>query len=92
VKRLGYDGVTVHGFRSAFRTWSSEQTNFPREVLEMSLAHAVGSKTEAAYQRGDVLIKRRKLMEAWCRYCSTPPVAGKVLTLTGVKLETPKGA
>ena len=93
--RLGYGGFTVHGMRSAFRTWSSEQTSFPREVLEMSLAHAVGSKTEAAYQRGDVLAKRAKLMETWARYCAEPPAAGKVLTLHGVKLETPlavKGA
>jgi integrase len=87
--RLGYKGVTIHGFRSAFRTWASETTSFPREICERALAHAIGSKTEAAYERGDAIAKRRKLMEAWSKYCSAPPVAGKVLTLRGVKLGAP---
>jgi integrase len=64
------DGCTVHGFRSAFRDWAAEQTNFPREVAELALAHAVGSATERAYARGDLLEQRRKLMEAWARYCA----------------------
>jgi integrase len=90
VARLGYGG-TIHGYRSCFRTWASEQTNYPREVMERSLAHAVGSKTEAAYERGDQLAKRRKLMEAWAKYCTTPlPATGKVLNLHGVKLGAPK--
>jgi integrase len=95
VARLGYDGVTIHGFRSAFRTWASEQTNYPREIMERCLAHAVGSKTEQAYERSDQITKRRKLMETWSRYCTTPPAAGKVIPIQGVKLETPlkvKGA
>jgi integrase len=57
--------LTTHGFRSTFRDWCAEQTNFPREVAESALAHALENKTEAAYQRGDLLLKRRKLMESW---------------------------
>jgi integrase len=57
--------ITVHGMRSAFRDWCSEETNFPREVVEMSLAHAIESKTEAAYFRSDLLEKRRALMDTW---------------------------
>jgi integrase len=74
-------GVTVHGFRSSFKDWCSEQTNFAWEVSEAALGHAPGDKTERAYRRGDVLEKRRKLMEAWANYCSRPAGAGeKVLT------------
>jgi integrase len=62
-------GVTVHGFRSAFRDWVAEQTSFSGEVAEMALAHAVRGATEAAYWRGDLLEQRRKLMEAWGSYC-----------------------
>jgi integrase len=65
--------VTVHGFRSTFKDWASECTSFPREVAEMALSHAVGDETEQAYQRGDLFEKRRKLMEAWSRYCISPP-------------------
>ncbi|MBL8550454.1 MAG: tyrosine-type recombinase/integrase [Hyphomonadaceae bacterium] len=60
---------TVHGFRSTFRDWAAERTNFPREVAEAALAHAVGDKVEAAYRRGDLFEKRRKLMDAWGSYC-----------------------
>jgi integrase len=61
-------GVTSHGFRATFSTWAAEETNFPSEVREMALAHAVGDKVEAAYRRGDLFQKRRDLMEAWARY------------------------
>lgn len=64
---------TVHGFRSSFRDWGSEETDFPREVLEMALAHAIADKTEAAYRRGALLEKRRALMEAWAAFLSPPP-------------------
>ena len=57
-----------HGFRSSFRDWASEQTSFPNEVCEMALAHAIRDKTEAAYRRGDLLAKRRALMDAWASY------------------------
>ena len=76
--RIGRDDLTVHGFRSTFRDWASERTNFPSEVVEMALAHAIESKTEAAYRRGDLFEKRRKLMEAWAAYCMAP-ATGKVL-------------
>lgn len=62
---------TAHGFRSAFRDWASEQTNFPREVCEMALAHSIKDKTEAAYRRGDLFEKRRELMIDWCKYTTT---------------------
>jgi len=71
LKAMGYD-VTVHGFRSTFRTWAAEQTSFPREVIEAALAHAVGDATERAYQRGDMFEKRAQLMNQWATYLSTP--------------------
>jgi integrase len=61
---------TTHGFRSSFRDWCAEQTNCPREVCEMALAHNVGSAVERAYQRSKLFEKRRELMEAWGRYCT----------------------
>jgi integrase len=61
--------VTTHGFRSSFRDWAGEATNFAREVAEAALAHSVGDAAERAYRRGDALEKRRKLMDAWARYC-----------------------
>jgi integrase len=70
--------LTAHGFRSTFRDWCAERTNFPNEVCEMALAHAVGSKVEAAYRRGDMFDKRRKLMDAWTTYCATPKT-GKIV-------------
>lgn len=76
----GRQGVP-HGFRSSFRDWAGERTNFPREVAEMALAHVVKDKTEAAYRRGDALAKRRQLMDAWARYCETPAGAGQVASI-----------
>jgi integrase len=66
--------ITVHGFRSSFRDWAAEQTNFSRELAELALAHRVGDDVERAYQRSDLLAKRRQLAEAWARYCASPPV------------------
>jgi integrase len=63
-------GITVHGFRSTFRDWASEQTNFPNEVAEAALAHVIENKTEAAYRRGDLFEKRRALMDEWAAYCA----------------------
>jgi integrase len=59
-----------HGFRSSFRDWASERTNVPRDVAEMALAHAIPSKVEAAYRRGDLFEKRRKLMQSWSEFCA----------------------
>jgi integrase len=70
--------VTTHGFRSTFRTWAAEQTSFPSAVVEMSLAHTVGSEVERAYQRSDLIDHRRRLMDQWATYCSRPPTAGSV--------------
>jgi len=71
--------ATTHGFRSAFKDWASEQTAFPREVIEMALAHRVGDDTEQAYLRGDLLKKRRQLMDAWAAFSSTSSqVSGNV--------------
>jgi integrase len=69
LKRLGASKITVHGFRSSFRDWAAEETQFSREVVEMALAHQVDSKVEAAYRRGELLAKRRLLMEEWARFC-----------------------
>lgn len=63
------DDVTVHGFRSTFRDWASEETNFQNEVCEQALAHTIGNLTEAAYRRGNLFGKRRELMQAWANYC-----------------------
>ena len=80
------DGVTVHGFRSSFRTWAAERTNYPREICEVALAHTVGDETERAYQRGDLLDKRRRLMDQWSAFCRSKPrsKSGNVLPLRGV--------
>lgn len=75
LKRMGRSDLTTHGFRSTFRDWAAEKSNFQREVAEMALAHAIGSAVEAAYRRGDLFEKRRQLMEAWSSYCDLPPEA-----------------
>jgi integrase len=81
---IGYQAVTAHGFRSTFRDWAAERTNFPNEVAEMALAHSVSNKVEAAYRRGDLFEKRRQLAEAWAKYCATS-VAGDVVQLAAVR-------
>ena len=72
LKHMGRETLTVHGFRSTFRDWSAETTNFPREVCEQALAHTLADKVEAAYRRGDLFEKRRRLMNAWAVYCGQP--------------------
>jgi integrase len=74
------DTATVHGFRSSFRDWAAEMTNFPREAAEIALAHRVGDDTEEAYRRGDLLKKRRALAEAWARYCASTPSSAATVT------------
>jgi integrase len=71
LRRMGRDDITVHGFRSTFRDYAEECTQFGGTVAEAALAHLVGDKTEAAYRRGDLFQKRAKLMQAWATYCST---------------------
>jgi integrase len=76
------NGYTVHGFRSSFRDWCAEMTNYPRELAEAALAHVLKDKTEASYQRGDLFEKRRKLMRTWAGYCaSLPRTAGDVVAI-----------
>ncbi len=81
LKRVGRSDVTVHGFRSTFRDWCAESTNYPSDVAEMALAHAVRDKTEAAYRRGDLLKKRARLMADWARYCSKPIEPASVIPI-----------
>lgn len=69
LRRMKRDDLTVHGFRSTFRDWASEQTSFPHETCEHALAHRISDKAEAAYRRGDQFEKRRKLMDAWASFC-----------------------
>ena len=78
VRRMGKD-ITPHGYRSTFRDWAAERTNFSREVCEMALAHVVSNKTEAAYLRGDLFDKRRSLMDTWESYAVSDDA--KVVTL-----------
>jgi integrase len=84
LSRMNRSDLTAHGFRSTFRDWAAERTNFPSEVVEMALAHAVSDKVEAAYRRGDLFEKRRKLMEAWASYCDRAEVPGKIITMRSI--------
>src|SRR5260370_3157629 len=78
LRRIKIGAATVRGFRSSFRDWAGNVSNFPREVVETALAHVIGDKAEQAYRRSDALEKRRKLMDQWAAYCSTPKT-GKVV-------------
>jgi hypothetical protein len=69
LRRMKREDITVHGFRSTFRDWASEQTSFPHETCEHALAHGISNKAEAAYRRGDQFEKRQKLMGAWADFC-----------------------
>ncbi|MBV8523265.1 MAG: site-specific integrase [Acetobacteraceae bacterium] len=80
LERMGRNDLTVHGFRSAF-DWCAESTNYPREVAEAALANMLADKTEAAYRRGDLFEKRRRLMEDWAGFCAQPNRAGEVVML-----------
>lgn len=68
LRRMGHGDVTVHGFRSTFRDWAGDATEFPRELVEQALAHTIVSKVERAYRRGIAVDRRRQLMEAWAKY------------------------
>ena len=78
---IGRKDITVHGFRSSFRDWAAEQTNFPRQVVEAALAHVVGDATEAAYLRTDLLDRRRPLMETWAQHCAHVGVKANVVPM-----------
>jgi integrase len=81
LRRLEQSDITAHGFRSAFRDWAAERTNFPRSVCEAALAHVVKDRTEAAYFRSDLFDQRRKLMDGWSGFATTTPA--KVLPIKG---------
>jgi integrase len=85
LRRMGRDDITVHGFRSTFRDWAAEQTAYPSEVVEMALAHTIINKVEAAYRRGDLIEKRRRLMADWSRFCATVTSEGKVVPMRSAK-------
>jgi integrase len=91
LRRMDRDDITVHGFRSSFRDWVSEKTNFSSEVAEMALAHTIENKVEAAYRRGDLFEKRRKLMDAWGRYCDKPQ-GGEVIPIQSRQVPAVKAA
>ena len=76
-------GITVHGFRSSFRDWAAERTNYPNIVVEAALAHAISNKVEAAYRRGDLFEKRRRLMAEWAAWCSRPVPADATVMAIG---------
>lgn len=80
LKRMEVD-VTVHGFRSTFRDWTAERTSTPHHVAEMALAHTIKNSAEAAYRRGDLLEKRRQLMNHWADYCAAPASVGTVTAI-----------
>ena len=83
LRRMGRGDLTAHGFRSTFRDWCAEATNYPREVAEAALAHTLRDKTEAAYQRGDLMEKRRRLMAEWASFCARPVAAVVSLRVGG---------
>jgi integrase len=86
LRRMGRGDLTVHGFRSSFRDWAAERTGFPAEVAEMALAHTVSDAVERAYRRGDLFQKRRQMMDAWAKFCTTAPAAGgKVVAFAAAK-------
>jgi integrase len=84
LKRMDHGDLTAHGFRSTFRDWAAERTNYPNEVAEMALAHTINDKAERAYRRGELIDKRRRLMQDWAKFCSKVPIDkdnGKVVPL-----------
>ena len=82
MRRMAVDAVP-HGFRSTFRDWCSERTNYPRDLAEQALAHSLESKVEAAYRRGDALEKRRAMMAAWAAHCDRATAGGVVIPIQG---------
>jgi len=91
LRRMERGGLTVHGMRSSFRDWCAEATGYPRELAEAALAHTLRDKVEAAYQRGDMMDKRRKLMGEWASFCHRPladvGADGKVVALRGTVVD-----
>jgi len=82
LRRMEYNNITVHGFRSTFRDWAGETTSFPREVIEAALAHGIKDKAEAAYARSDLFDKRRDLMQAWANVATPETLGANVIALS----------
>ncbi|MSP02563.1 MAG: integrase, partial [Acetobacteraceae bacterium] len=80
LRRMGRGDLTAHGFRSTFRDWAAE-TGQPADVAEAALAHTPGSKVQSAYQRGDLLERRRKLMDTWAEFCARQAVTADVVPI-----------
>jgi integrase len=86
LRRMNRGDITVHGFRSTFRDWAAERTNFANHVVEAALAHTIGNAVEAAYRRGDLFDKRRRLAGAWATFCGAPStVSGRDATVTKLR-------
>lgn len=83
LRRMERGKLTAHGFRSAFQDWAAESTSYASQVVEMSLAHAIGNKVEAAYRRGDLFDKRARLMAEWAKFCAKPMQVGEVVQIKG---------
>jgi integrase len=84
LQSMGRGNITAHGFRSTFRDWAADLTNYPDHVVEQALAHTIGSAVERAYRRTDVFEQRRRLMDAWADYCTTEQIEhGKVVAMHG---------
>ena len=81
LRRMERGDITAHGFRSTFRDWCSERTNYPRDVAEMALAHAIGDKVEAAYRRGDLFDKRRLMMRDWGKFSAKVQTPADVVSI-----------
>lgn len=79
--KRSHPGCTVHGFRSSFRDWVSEETEFSGELAEMALAHSIGSRVESAYRRGDLLNRRRILMDSWQQYCENGTISYQAIDM-----------
>jgi hypothetical protein len=89
VRRMKVAAVP-HGFRSTFRDWASERTNYPRNVAEMALAYAIGDKVEAACRRGDLFEKRRRLMADWAAFCGRVQPKGGVVSIRQNRTSSPR--
>jgi integrase len=86
LERMGWiEQTTTHGIRSAFKTWATERTNYAREVVELCLSHVQGDPLERAYQRGDIIEKRRQLMQAWADYCETGDVTATASNVVAIR-------
>jgi integrase len=81
LERMKRDDITAHGFRSTFRDWAAESTNYPRDVAEMALAHTISDNVEAAYRRGDLFEKRKRMMDDWAKFCGLLIATGRVIPI-----------